>query len=65
MNKNKEKLDSFTEYCKANPEERFWQAIRNWHRDNFDADANFILTAGIPMERDKFYTREKDTFYIE
>jgi hypothetical protein len=23
-------LDSFITYCKANPEQRFWQALRNW-----------------------------------
>lgn len=67
MNKNKEKLDSFTEYCKAHPEQRFWQALRNWHRDNFDADANFILTAEVNVDAQvqSLWTKEKDTFYIE
>jgi hypothetical protein len=26
---NKE-LNSFIAYCKAHPEQRFWQALRNW-----------------------------------
>lgn len=30
MNKNEKLLKDFTEYCKANPELRFWQALRNW-----------------------------------
>lgn len=30
MSKNKKSLDSFIEYCQANPEQRFWQALRNW-----------------------------------
>jgi len=29
-NKNKEMLDSFTEYCKENPRQRFFQALTNW-----------------------------------
>ena len=27
---NKEQLDLFVKYCKEHPEERFWQALRNW-----------------------------------
>ena len=30
MNKNKEKLVSFIRYCLDHPDERFWQALRNW-----------------------------------
>lgn len=33
--KSKEKLKSFTEYCKKNPDLRFWQALRNWSGYNF------------------------------
>jgi len=29
-NKNKTLLKSFTAYCNANPDQRFWQALRNW-----------------------------------
>jgi hypothetical protein len=28
--KNKVLLDAFTAYCEAHPNERFWQALRNW-----------------------------------
>lgn len=30
MNKNKKTLESFVEYCDKHPEQRFWQALRNW-----------------------------------
>ncbi len=30
-----ELLDSFTQYVEAHPEERFWQALRNWSRYPF------------------------------
>jgi len=28
--RNSKVLRSFVEYCEANPEYRFWQALRNW-----------------------------------
>lgn len=28
--KSKALLDSFTQYCKENPSQRFWQALSNW-----------------------------------
>lgn len=28
--RNSDALASFTEYCQAHPNERFWQALRNW-----------------------------------
>lgn len=28
--KSKKLLDSFTQYCVDHPDERFWQALRNW-----------------------------------
>ena len=30
MNKNQELLKDFTKYAKAHPDERFYQALRNW-----------------------------------
>jgi hypothetical protein len=35
--RNSKVLASFTAYCKAHPQERFWQALRNW------SGAYFIL----------------------
>ena len=57
--RNEDKLKSFTEYCKKYPEQRFWQALRNWARED-NPDMEFIL-----------YTDEleggdlTDTFYLE
>ena len=34
-NKNKDNLIKFTEYCLDHPEERFWQALRNWSQYYF------------------------------
>lgn len=28
--KNKKLLNSFVDYCLKHPNERFWQALRNW-----------------------------------
>lgn len=33
--RNSEALESFTDYCRRNPEERFWQALRNWSKLSF------------------------------
>lgn len=33
--KLKKELESFTAYCKANPNQRFWQALGNWSQYNF------------------------------
>lgn len=30
MTRNSEKLASFVAYCESHPDERFWQALRNW-----------------------------------
>ena len=35
--KNSTTLDSFTDYCRQNPDQRFWQALRNW------IEADFVL----------------------
>jgi hypothetical protein len=61
MNKNIEKLESFTEYCKKNPDQRFWQALRNWAATNegpeHDVDINFIYAGDLSGEKtiDTFY----------
>jgi hypothetical protein len=34
-NKNMNTLIDFTAYCTQHPEERFWQALRNWSEYNF------------------------------
>lgn len=64
MNKNRNQivLDSFVEYCKQHPNERFWQCLRNWCGANYiftssgyDIDKNEVIGAD-----DTFYWEEKD-----
>lgn len=33
--KNIKLLDSFNKYCLKHPEQRFWQALKNWAKVNF------------------------------
>ena len=33
--RNSEVLSSFIKYCEKHPEERFWQALRNWSGNAF------------------------------
>lgn len=56
MNKNKENLLDFIKYCLDHPEERFWQALRNW--SGFD----FITATRGDWNCDTFYWIEKDEF---
>lgn len=51
--RNSKALRSFTEYCQANPSQRFWQALRNWSPWNFILAANDRSGATL------------DTFYLE
>lgn len=53
--KSEKLLESFTAHCKSYPEERFWQALRNW------SGHNFILASESPAK----HAREQDTFYWE
>lgn len=46
-------LDDFAQYCAENPDQRFWQALRNW------SGFNFVLVADNPEA--KRYA--DDTFY--
>ena len=55
MNKNKDLLASFSAYCKAHPEQRFWQALRNW------SAFAFIYAGYCVVEAEGL----KDTFYME
>jgi ATP-dependent helicase YprA (DUF1998 family) len=49
--KSQTMLDDFYAYCAANPEQRFWQALRNWAGVNA-----VIVTDGNEM---------LDTFYLK
>lgn len=53
--KNSKKLSSFINYCLANPDLRFWQALRNWD------DSAFIFRQ---REHQEGMTQQlEDTFY--
>ena len=47
-------LREFVDYCLKHPNERFWQALRNWTK------YNFVLLANVPPEGNY-----DDTFYWE
>jgi hypothetical protein len=57
MVKSENLLNSFTYYCKANPELRFWQALRNW------SGFSFIYISNRSADDPKF--KLEDTFYFE
>jgi len=52
--RNSETLEDFVEYCKDNPEQRFWQALRNW------AEVPFILIGDGEDTEDTFYREGKN-----
>lgn len=56
-NRNNKILEDFIKYCKEHPQERFWQALRNWVGYNF-----IITTNSDRWMTDTFF---QDTFYWE
>lgn len=56
---NRELLASFVAYCEAHPQERFWQALRNWASVDFILFSNFA-----PHNFGKDNGWLKDTFYF-
>jgi hypothetical protein len=59
--KSRKELSSFILYCQNHPEERFWQALRNW------SEYPAILTgkASKSVMSGFGYEADKDTFYFE
>ncbi len=62
MNKNKTQLESFVKYCEEYPEQRFFQALRNWNQIEHP-EQNFILTAEVG--KTWLWDKQEDTFYRE
>jgi len=59
--KNFSKLTQFTNYCAEHPEERFWQALRNWSEyENIVGQKYF----GKDLKGEDVFESE-DTFYKE
>lgn len=68
LNKNKDRLDSFNLYCNKHPEQRFWQALRNW--SNYEYRKEIVqgivpIPAFIFMGCDYDEDGLKDTFYLD
>jgi hypothetical protein len=57
--RSREPLSSFIHYCVTHPEERFWQALRNW------SGYHYILTSEVPIYKVNDETPLRDTFYLE
>lgn len=51
---------SFNEYLLRHPEERFWQALRNWSGFPFIYVSEDLLTGTGGVAQDTFYWEEKD-----
>lgn len=56
-NKNIKTLNKFIRYCKENPEERFWQALRNW--------SGYLKIYGEYENKEVDDVVVEDTFYLE
>lgn len=54
-------LKEFAKYCQEHPEERFWQALRNW------SGKPFILVAELSNLPQEIWNNDsiEDTFYWE
>lgn len=54
--KSEKLLTSFIAYCLEHPEERFWQALKNW------CGWNFVMVAEKPEDagRDTFYWEDNE-----
>lgn len=59
MSKNHEVLQDFIQYCTDHPDERFYQALRNWMHVPFILVANYK-----DLDTDDFKGIQ-DTFYKE
>lgn len=56
-NKQQKLLQDFTKYCLKHPEERFWQALRNWLK------VDYILVAKLSLNEKDRWEDEEDTYY--
>lgn len=56
--RNGDVLASFVKYCEAHPEQRFWQALRNWSNVHVVCISNTRFGGDLPDDI-------LDTFYWE
>ena len=52
--RNSKLLEDFTRYCQKYPEQRFWQALRNW------SGYPFVLVSDTKKTTDTFFWEGKD-----
>jgi hypothetical protein len=57
--KNRKVLENFIDYCIKHPDERFWQALRNWSEYRYIFASNDTVTY-MPKIIDTFYFEGKD-----
>jgi hypothetical protein len=48
-------LDSFIKYCRDNPNQRMFQALRNWIQINIDPKWNWLLVSDGTEREDTFH----------
>lgn len=53
--KNQKSLASFVDYCLEHPEERFWQALRNWSGNDYILKSNNVECLKCKHIKDTFY----------
>lgn len=58
--RNSELLASFVAYCEAHPDQRFWQALRNWCGWGFVVVFNVFAPEEHEEGTDTFYWEGKD-----
>lgn len=63
--RNSELLASFSDYCKAHPDQRFWQAIRNWSGEPYIVSGSTPPVLMKARGQDKEVDALVDTFYWE
>lgn len=67
--RNSRLLNSFVKYCNSHPEQRFWQALRNWSGWGFVFVGNYDRATNDVHPIDTFYFeqngKEEEKFYGE
>ena len=61
LNKNQELLESFSKYMAENPNQRFWQALRNWSGHDFLIEIEGTFTDIFSIDPN---TKIRDTFWL-
>lgn len=55
VERNREMLESFYAYAKANPKQRMFQALRNWVQLNIDEKWNWLYVSDGKNSVDTFF----------